>query len=168
MMRVLDNIIRDSLTEFTEYVFQTNWYGRERETISFYTLGFLQKYCEPSTIFRKSTQISIEAAVPQLREPGRKSQVCKDLVIWPEPGMTCWNDKRQPVNYPIVIIEWKTDRASISKYDVNWLKKYSCMPEVSDRFIGYAVSFDLDYKKFRLSCTRVHQGSVISEWLVLK
>lgn len=163
----MDDIIRKSLSEFTEYVFRAKWYGRERETVSFYVLGFLQRFCSPNHLLRECTQIGIEAAVPQLKEPGRKPQVCKDLVIWPMPKMTCWNRDKQPVHYPVAIMEWKTDRASISKHDVEWLQKYSMISEITKEFRGYAVSLDLSNRKFRLSCTRIHQGNITPEWLIL-
>ena len=70
----IDEIIRASLMGFVEDVFRSSWKGREREAVSLYVLGHLQKQCGKDKILREPTQIGIEAAVPsslQLNPKGR-------------------------------------------------------------------------------------------------
>jgi hypothetical protein len=170
VLQELDDIVRQSLTEFVEDIFETAWLGREREAISLFVLGHLARFCKPGSILKDPTQIGIEVAVPQLDGPKRKQQVTKDLVIWSEPRMTCWNEDWEPVQYPLAILEWKVyrhgsrGRAKISKYDLDWLCKFSAD---LDTFTGYAVTLDLLAKRFHLTCTRVHRGQAVAEWLHL-
>lgn len=171
MIEELDSVIRQSLSEFVSDIFQAGWLGREREAVSLYVLGYLIRYCKPNCFLRDPTQIGIEVAVPQLRGPNKKKQVCKDLVIWRQPRMTCWNSAWEPVEYPTAILEWKVYRAGqasrglgVSRYDIAWLGEFSVG---LDDFVGYAVSLDLRSRKFRLLCTRVHDGQPNHRWLHL-
>ncbi len=159
----VDTIIQESLAEFVKVVFSSSWAGREHEAISLYAFGFLQKSFRENTPLYHPTQIGIEATVPSSTEWNLKGRVCKDLVLWPAPQMTCWNKNWRITNYPLVIMEWKVyqpgnkaRKAAISLGDVTWLKKYSeAYPT-----IGYAVSLDLLAREFRLSVVRVFQGVV--------
>jgi hypothetical protein len=168
MLTDLDKVVRQSLTEFTEAVFNTQWLGREREAVSQFVFGHLIHHCKPGSFLWDPTQIGIEVAVPQLKGPNRKRQVTKDLVIWRAPGMTCWNTDWDPVQVPLAILEWKvfynTQRGSakISTYDVDWLCKFSADLET---FVGYAVTLDLLARRFRLTCTRVYKGHSTDKWL---
>ena len=164
MIAALDLIIRESLESLVSDVFAGVWYGREREVVSLYAFGHLQTLCRESSILHHPAQIALDGAVPQLPGPGRKRLVCKDVVIWPVPRMTCWNEDRQPVNYPIAIVQWKVNRPQVSPGDVKWLCRFSAARE---RFVGYAVCLDLEQRRFRLSCTRVHNGAAWEDWLVL-
>jgi hypothetical protein len=78
--------------------------------------------------------------------------------------MTCWNEEREPVNYPIAILEWKVNTAAVSPTDVNWMRAFSL--DLGD-FVGYAVTLDLEERRFRLSCTRVELGRAQAGWLVV-
>jgi len=160
----LDRVVRESVSRFVEDIFQNGWLGREREAISLYSFGYLQNYCKPGIFLRDPTQIGIEVAVPQLIQENRKKQVCKDLVIWSEPGMTCWDQNWQPVHHPVAILEWKVNSAKVSEKDVDWLREFSINLE---NFIGYALCLDLDNRNFRLKCARIQTGKVISDWLVV-
>ncbi len=168
MLKELDVIIQQSLTEFVDNVFKTKWLGREREAISQYVFGHLIHACKPGSCLWDPTQIGIEVAVPQLKEPNRKPQVTKDLVLWSAPGMTCWNSDWDPVHYPMAILEWKVyynkqkGRAKIYAGDVDWLCKFSANLEA---FVGYAVTLDLLARRFRLTCTRVYRGHPTDTWL---
>jgi hypothetical protein len=160
----IDGIIRGSLAELVDFVWATNWYGREREVISLFTFGFLLPRCRPESVLRHPTQVAIEGAVIQIGGPNRKKLVTKDMVIWPEPLMNVWDEDRQPANHPAAILEWKANKTTVSGYDVNWLRQFSSdLPD----FVGYAVCLDVLQRRFRLSCTRVHQGDAESRWLNL-
>jgi hypothetical protein len=93
----LDLLIRNTLIDFVEFVQRTGWYGREHEAVSLYTFGFLAPKCDPNSLFRDPTQIGIDVAVRQLSGPRRKALVCNDLIIWPEPGGTCWDRPGHPL-----------------------------------------------------------------------
>ena len=56
----LDNLIRQSLKDFVRDIFQKQWYGKEREAISFYAFGYLVNRCQPETILYDPAQIGIE------------------------------------------------------------------------------------------------------------
>jgi hypothetical protein len=160
----LDGIIRASLTDLVEYVFPYKWYGREREVVSLYALEFLLPHCRPGTFLTHSTQIAIECAVPQIDGSNRKKLVNKDVLIWPEPHMNVWNDAREAVNYPAAVLEWKANQTRVSRYDTDWLRQFS---RDLPGFVGYAICLDLHQRRFRLSCTRVHQGQASPRWLLL-
>ena len=171
----IDNIVRSSLTDFVEDVFRSSWRGREREAVSLYVLGFLQRQCRSDRILRDPTQIGIEAAVPSSLELNPKGRVCKDLVLWHEPKMTCWNERWEAVNPPLAIMEWKAFhrsafRAQVYSPDVAWLKNYSALYAdmfAGHSFVGYAIALDLLQRKFRLSATRVENGQADDKWLQL-
>jgi hypothetical protein len=46
-----------------------------------------------------------DGIMPGLNPRGR---VNKDLVIWPEPGMTMWDLGWNPINVPAAVLEWKS------------------------------------------------------------
>jgi hypothetical protein len=152
------------LTSFVEDVFTNKWRGREREAVSLYALGYLVPRCGDGRLLRSPTQIGIEVAVPQIPGGKAKAQVCKDLVLWSEPRLTCWDTAWRPTIHPIAIMEWKTNRSSCSPYDIRWLKAYS---ERVPGFVGYATCLDLTAREFRLACARVESGKVNLEWLRL-
>jgi len=93
----LDEVIRSSLSSLVAGFSANNWTGRrEREVVSLFCFGHLLRECRPDSFLHDAAQISIEVAVPQLAgQIGRtgkstsKDQVCKDVVIWPRPRMTC-------------------------------------------------------------------------------
>ena len=170
MLKQIGNIVQDSLTEFVNDVFDSSWKGREREAVSLYAFGFLQRQIRRGGILRDPTQIGIEVTVPSDKRLNSKGRVCKDLVLWREPNMTCWDANGKEVNFPLMIMEWKvfrlpSSRPQISDRDVDWLRKYSAFsPSV---FVGYTVSLDLLHREFRISVTRIESGTVNHRWLEL-
>jgi hypothetical protein len=160
----LDDIIQHSLEEFVEEVFANHWYGKEREAISLYAFGYLLRYCQSDGVLYDPRQIGIEVRVPKPTRLGKKAEVCKDLVIWQKPSMTCWTAERKAKNYPLAVLEWKTNEPNISADDVKWLLALSAK---SPEFIGYAICVDLSKRNFRLTCTRIQSKSVKKDWLVL-
>ena len=164
MIFELDLIVRESLESLVDDVFDRPWFGKEREVVSLYAFGHLQRYCREGGVLNNPTQIVVEGRVPQIPGSNRKRQVCKDLVIWPKPGMTCWNEEWESVYYPTAIIEWKANVTVVSRYDVEWLSAFS---QDLDDFVGYAVCLDLEQRRFKLSCTRVYRGEAEAGWLVV-
>lgn len=162
MIKNLDQSVEETLTYFVDEVFRRDWYGREREAISLYAFEFLLPTLVSDNQDFHSSQLGIEIAVPQLNKPGSKSQVNKDLVIWPKPYMTCWDSFGEPTQTPAFILEWKANTKMISDRDIEWLSEFSTG---DDDFIGYAVTFDLKQRLFRLRCDRIHKGKRYRSWL---
>jgi hypothetical protein len=169
-----DTMIRSALSSLIEDISSGDWTGRrEREVVSLFCIGHLVQHCRPDTFLHDLRQISIEVPVPQVNgQVGRtgktssKTQVCKDVVIWPKPRMTCWDDNGKPTVRPTSIIEWKHNEGDAFAYDVDWLREFSMN---SADFVGYAVSTNQrGLHTFRLSCTRVYSGETRAEWLVIK
>lgn len=158
----LESLLRESLLEFAQTVSATNWYGREREAVSLFAFGFLGPRCRWGSPLTSPTQIGLEVAVPQLQEPGRKELVCKDLVIWPEPAFTCWDESRQPSRRPLAILEWKIGGPEASADDVDWLRRFS---SGSETFRGIAVAMVPDGERTTLNASLVVGGKVEPEWL---
>lgn len=161
MSNPLDPIVTQSLSSFAEELIATGWYGREREVVSYYAIGHLIRLCRPGTILHDPTQVGIEVAVPQLGGGDKKAQVCKDLVIWPRPHMTCWDVERQPTVAPLAVIEWKANMPSIYGPDVEWLKAFTGRWPGT---VGYAITVDLQRRQFLMSCTRVEAGVSQPDW----
>jgi hypothetical protein len=170
----IDGLIRSSLSSLVDDISSSGWTGRrEREVVSLFCFGHLLQQCKPDTFLHDVTQISIEVAVPQvIGQVGRtgkatsKVQVCKDVVIWPTPRMTCWDAGGNPTVRPTSIIEWKHNEGVVYAYDVDWLREFSAGAE---DFVGYAVSTNHGRPhNFRLSCTRIYRGEAQSEWLLIK
>jgi hypothetical protein len=131
----LDKVIRKSLRSFYRGI-SGGWCGREREAISLFAFGHLAKNCSPKTLLSLE-QIGIEVAVRQLKpskkHKGRRSTVCKDLVIWPKPNMTLWSTNGKLKNEPLAVMEWKVNysfgRRAHKKNrlkhedDIDWLRE---------------------------------------------
>jgi hypothetical protein len=162
----LDELIRESLTAFAADL-GDRWTGRrEREAVSLFAFGYLLPRVRPDGFLRDPTQIGIEVPVPQLPADAserRKNQVCKDLVLWPEPRMTCWGPEGTASVAPRAILEWKFNEPAVHPPDVQWLTAFSAR---YPGFVGYAVTADQQERNFRLSCTRVTGGKAESDWLV--
>ena len=152
----MDKLIAQSLRRFRRYVHDTHWSGRENEAVNLYALGFLLGG-DLDGVKLEPTQIGIEVAVAVALKKGKKAQVRKDLVIWPEAGMNRWHPGNSPRNKPLAILEWKVQRPNAAKprgteYDLDWLKRYSTKrPD----FIGYCVFLDLRSVPATISVKRV-------------
>lgn len=170
-MTELDAIVRNSFISFVSDVRLESWTGRrEREAISLYAFGHLLKQVRQGSVLYDPAQIGIEIPVPQIPEYGRvcrkserrrKTQVCKDLVIWPQPAMTCWDLNDNPTVAPVAILEWKFGVRSISERDLTWLKSFS---RIYTNFIGFAVSANRPGEHLLLKVARVSGGKAILDW----
>ena len=170
----LDDIIRDSLVSFAKEALAGEWTGRrEREAVSLYVFGFLLKQVRPVGILHDPAQIGIEFPVPQV--PGtaetngggrhrEKSQVCKDLVIWPRPAMTCWDVAGNPTISPLAVLEWKFGIEKTSRHNLEWLKAFS---KNRPEFTGFAISANRPGAAFLLRAVRVSKGEADFDWLTL-
>ena len=166
----LDAAVSSALKSLAEELKSGGWEGkREREVVSLFCFGHLLARCRPATVLHDPAQISIEVAVPQIPEQKQlsgkvssKTQVCKDIVIWPRPRMTCWDANGKATIRPLSIIEWKHNEPAMSGYDMDWLRRFS---EEGSEFVGYAVSTKKPAKGSVLSCTRVSRGERVDQWV---
>lgn len=174
MITDIDTLVRSSLSSLADDIFTAGWSGRrEREIVSLFCFGHLLRQCRPGSFLHDPTQIGIEVPVPQVAgqveltgKPKSKGQVCKDVVIWPRPRMTCWDAAGDPTVRPASVMEWKHHEGDVSVYDVEWLTAFSASGE---DFVGYAVcSNPSGARGFRLSCTRVHRGQSQPQWLFVE
>jgi hypothetical protein len=167
----VDAIISESLQALASELARGRWKGRrEREVVSLFCFGHLVGRCRAGTPLYDPAQISIEVPVPQVPgqqtragRSGQKAQVCKDIVIWPNPRMACWNERGEPAVAPSVVIEWKHNGGRVSEYDIDWLREFS---SGRTSFVGYAVSTTVpSVDPFTLRCTRVFQGEHADRWI---
>ncbi|MBZ5678920.1 MAG: hypothetical protein LAO24_02315 [Acidobacteriia bacterium] len=162
----LDSIVEQSLRSFYSEICSLGWCGREREMVSLFALGHLAQHCYPNGPLRL-TQMGIEVAVPQLPGERKKKDVCKDLVIWPEDKMTCWNDKFDLCREPMAVLEWKANYVKNSRdhaknrreheSDIQWLRDTSNRIVACD-FVGYAVLIESACSPKELTCVRICRG----------
>ena len=170
LIRQVDEVVRSTLGEMTSFTRNSTWTGRrERELVSLYAFGYLIPACRPGGFLHDPAQIAIEVVVPQIA--GQRTltgklkanpQVCKDLVIWPQPRMTAWEEGGATA-HPSCIIEWKHDFARRS-YDLPWLVEFS---RAREDFVGFVVRTSGRQKNFTLVCDRVHRGDTAASWLEL-
>jgi hypothetical protein len=170
MVTHLDRIVEAAARAFVDDVFsKPPWLGREHEAVSHFALGFLQRECKHGSPLAAPTQIVIGGCVPGVLELNPKGRVNKDLVLWPQPRMSCWDSDWNIRHTPMAVLEWKVFRAvtrppRISVYDLHWLRHFS---RGRRDFVGYAVSLDLAARGWRLRAARVHNGRTDQEWLSL-
>lgn len=146
------------------------WWGKEHDLVNRYAHGFLMEHCSPKSVLKHPTQICIEVGVAQpkhklfLRKAARK-----DLVIWPQPWMSCWDESFEPVNHPIAVLEWKVRRNAkdlrCDSHDEAWLKAFA---RRHPDFVGYAVTVNRTRPADRKMCvTRFQQRDIDRRWLTL-
>jgi len=92
-------------------------------------MEFLAKKVESGAAVEHLSQIRIECGVPQPIGYTRKAAT-KDLVIWRGREETAWDDTWQPINFPRVVMEWKTRRKAraildFDSHDMEWLKAFT-------------------------------------------
>jgi hypothetical protein len=164
VIREIDQLVYRSLEAFLLDASSTGWYGREREAVSLYAFGYLQRLCRPGSVLQSPTQICIEGAVKQVQKDGGKLLTNKDLLIWPKPAMNCW-ESRLPCWHPLAILEWKVRARGVSQSDVDWLCKFS---QERPGFVGFALNMVVSPGSYKLSCTRVHLGAAEPHWMELE
>ena len=156
----LDEIIGRSLRSFLDYIIEVGWTGRENEAVSLFAFGFLQKECSHNGPLYDPTQIGIEVGAAESPK-SKNSQVRKDLVIWPKPGVNRWYPAK-PHSEPLAIMEWKVRRPGIkrqptSNADIDWLLEH-CKRQTQT--LGYAVLLHLGKLPADLKVVRVDAGGL--------
>jgi len=170
-MSAQDEAVRPALNLLADDALDGSWSGRrEREVVSLFAFGPLLDQIGQNRFLTDTGQVGIEIAIPQVAVgdediEGKKSQVCKYLLIWPEPHMTCWDQDGNPTKAPAAVVEWKYGQSDVYQGDVDWLKAFT--NEYPD-CVGYAVTADQSSSDFTLSCTRVEGGQKEAEWLYIE
>jgi len=146
-------------------------FARERELVSWFVLGHLAKQVRPASPLHHILQIGIEFACPQesrMENPRLFPDVCKDIVVWPQPRDLCWTQQGRPEQFPLSVIEWKAlnrkdtladlkrKRSEAKGRDADWLKWFT---RQADGREGFSVVSDLTRSDFALSAWRCAAGS---------
>jgi hypothetical protein len=159
----MESLLHATLSAFANNILHTPWYGKEREAVSHYAFNFLAKAAQPGTPFYDIGQLAMEGRMPG-GPLNTKKQVCKDLVIWPAPGVNCWNEQREAVRYPLAVMEWKANSANLFEYDLEHLASLTThVPGM----LGIVVTFDARRKNV-LRAAKVLNGDVAPDWLELR
>ena len=134
-----------------------------------FAFAHLVPSCSPEGPLEHPAQVGIEVSVPQIAGPRRKRVVAKDLIIWPRPRMTCWDDEGRPSVAPMAILEWKTagypkltSGSRNQREDRAWMSAWT---EVHRSAIGFLVLLDFTPARTTLAVDRVHRGQIESGWL---
>ena len=165
----IDALVHSALTEFIEDFTKSEWWGKEHDCVNRFVHGFLMPKAGTSPVLTHPTQIGIEVGVAQPKKLFVRGAARKDVVIWPQPWMSCWNSKWEPVNYPIAILEWKVvqppHKLKCNQHDRDWL---SGVAKQRDAFVGYSVTMNRERGcTERLLVTRFFRQEVQEEWLHL-
>ncbi len=170
-LRQLDRLIRSTLTEFCDHLDSCLWWGKEHDFVNRYAHGFLMARCSPRSFLKHPTQIGIEVGVAQPKGKGfLRPAARKDLVIWPRPWMSCWDDKYDPTNHPMAVLEWKVRlnarNLRCDRHDEAWLSAFA---KSRADFVGYAVTLNRTRRHGaqKMCVTRFHEQDVDHNWLIL-
>jgi hypothetical protein len=162
-----DTVIRDALVAFAEDLGSCNWRGKEHDCVNRFAHGFLLPHCGSTPFLRHPTQIGIDVGVAQPPGLGTRGSARKDLVIWPEPWMSCWDSGWKPGNHPLVIMEWKAIRERIrfrgNVHDHKWLAAFA---RWQPAFVGFSVVVSIGTAgPKRLAVARFCRTDVQEQWL---
>jgi hypothetical protein len=142
-IEAVDDLVRSSLTAFIEGFTLAKWWGKERDCVNRFVHGVLMRRCQPSTILAHPTQIGIEVGWLSRETCSLARLPRKDVVIWPEPWMSCWNEAWEAINFPMAILEWKAlrtaRRVTCHAHDRQWL---SGLAKERAEFAGYSVAMN--------------------------
>ena len=160
--------LRDALREFAAHLDSEPWVGKEHDCVNRFAHGYLIPRCQAGSLLHHPTQIGIEVGVAQPPGIGIKAAARKDLVIWPRPWMSCYDNTWRPVHYPTVVMEWKTLREGFrfsgTAHDHAWLTAFTrSRPETLGLSIVVSVA---PSPTCRLTATRFIRGEATPKWLV--
>jgi hypothetical protein len=163
-IRELDAVIRDSLVALANDPHVVRWRAKENNWVSYFVMKHLLRQCRPDGILFDPAQIGIEVSVLQPKGYAKKG-VRRDVVIWPSPGATCWNDDRVACQ-PLTILEWKVHRPNhpnpLVKKERQWLKRYCGQNSA----VCYAVEVNATSDVTTICCFRFPDGDETA-WLKL-
>lgn len=162
---LVDRLIAECLRDLAVDPHVLRWRAKERNWVNYFASEYLIPRVGTTQFLTKPSQITIEVAIPQ--PPGyQKATVCRDLVIWAEPGQTCWDSAWRPRLHPLAIVEWKVHRPDHRNHKVaaerRWLRKY-CAWQPST--VAYAVEIDTAPDAIQIACARFLGNVEQAEWL---
>jgi len=160
-----DELIVQSLSLFAADMLDSDWCGKEPGWVSLFTFNYLLAQCSPTGPLQEPGQLGVEIDVGQ--PPGYKSvSVRRNIVIWPQPRMSCWGKEWKPQHHPLAILEWKVYRTARRNNEKprewEWLRDYSRWQSHS---VAYAIEIDIYSSPATLMCCRFHAGSEQPDWL---
>jgi len=160
----VDELIDASLTSLAADTHVQQWYAKEHDWVSYFVMRHVVPLCRPGGVLNDLAQIAIEGSVAQ-PQGYLKPAVRRDIVLWPGPGMTCWQDETwHPVRHPLCIIEFKVHRPNRRNRHVNhereWLQRYC------EKFppVGYAVEIESAERPIRIACMRFEGCRAQRNW----
>ena len=142
----IDYFIDDALHEFARWLSGDNrqWRGKEWDTVAVFVDAFLRKHVGKHAAIKHQSQIRTESQVATTTARGWRG-VLKDVVIWPAPFMTCWDEQWQATRVPWAIMEFKQwrDRPKsvlFDQRDSDWVAAWTME---NPKSLGYVVTIDL-------------------------
>lgn len=142
----IDYFIDDALHEFHRWLRGDGgtWRAKEWDTVAVFVDVFLRKQVGPGAAVAHQSQIRTESQVATDTARGWRG-VRKDVVIWPEPFMSCWDRQWQATRVPRVVMEFKQwrdkpRRLPFDKKDSEWISTWTAENPTS---LGYVVTVDL-------------------------
>jgi hypothetical protein len=161
----LDLLIENSLGALATDEHARNWNAKENDWVSYFTFRYLLQHCRSDGVIRHPAQIAIEVGVGQPKSYGAAKAVRRDIVIWPEEGMTCWDKSWEPVRHPLAIIEWKVHRVGrknrLVERERQWLRSY-CREHLT--IVCYAIEVDGTTDSRPITCSRFFGHDEIFDW----
>lgn len=166
----LDTLLRSTLKEFAAHLDAVPWHGKEHDCVNRFAHGFLIPRCQAGSALSHATQVGIEIGVAQPPAFRTRPTARKDLVIWPHPWMSSWDSKWNPVNHPLVVMEWKAIRVGVpfrgSQRDREWLSAFA---RWKPSCLGYSVVVSAgDSPRQRLAVSRFQSTEVDDGWLIVE
>jgi len=143
--RKIDRLVEDALQDFSLWLKDSSWQGKERDCVNLFAHKFLFAKIAPNAPIHCPTQVCIECALKQPTGSYTTLSAPKDLVIWGEPMQNTWSSAWVAVYAPLVVMEWKVcvreKRGSkCSKHDEEWVAAYV---EENPKTTGYVVAVDI-------------------------
>ncbi len=136
----LDTLLRRAFIGFAEDIRKDRWYGKERDCIQRFAMGYLVDACGTHHFLQHPTQVGIEMPVAKPSEVGKRRSAPKDLVVWHEKWPKVWDSQWNPSLTPLAVIEWKVSRGKKGgenkDHDAKWLGSFTSDKQSS---VGYSV-----------------------------
>lgn len=164
MRNAIDQVVAESLSCISKDSQVLRWEAKERDWVNYFAFNHLLKQCKPGTVFHSPGQIGIEVLVPQPVGYTRLT-AARDLVIWPDVGITCWRNEWKAESHPLAILEWKVHRPNRRNRNVfgerEWLRRYCAwQPEV----LGYAIEVNWSLERVEIDCSRFYGNTEEKHW----
>jgi hypothetical protein len=164
-MQALDRIITACLDQLATDRHVCNWFAKEHDWVSYFVQKFLINQCRPAGVLYDPAQIGTEVSVPQPPGKYNRLSVCRDVVIWDQPGATCWDEWYRPMHTPVAMMEWKVHRMGHKNRNVvherDWLRNFCAWQKT---VIAYAVEVNDEPTRVLIRCTRFEGHDERPDW----